>query len=228
MKSCPSCQRTFPDEYSYCLTDGTPLENVGSLTEEPTVVRPDRPTPDTTPSTKRRRGRGILIFLLAALLSLSLGVTAAVLYFFWPRKTDNSENRVTASPTPTVSATPTERSPSPTPKPSPSPQPSASATPDPGEQLGGSDPGTTRITFRPGRTVETISVTVQDRRSFVLTARAGQYLRAEIADDPPDYCVEFDDESPVVEYRTHAGDNYLTVVNTCNHPARLTLTVSIR
>ena len=226
MKSCPVCHRTFPDEYSFCLTDGTPLEDVGSLTEEPTVVRSET----AKPIEKKTRGRTIVIFVLAALLSLSLGITAAVVYFFWPRKTtnvtDNRETVAAASPTATVTPAPTERPTSPTPKPSASAQPSQS--PDSGEQFAGSDPGTTRIAFRPGRVVETLSLMINDRRSFVLTARAGQALRAEIADDPPDYCVEFEDESPTVQYRTNAGENYLTVVNTCNHPSRFTLTVSIR
>src|SRR5689334_7688021 len=127
MKSCPVCQRTFPDEYSFCRTDGTPLEEVGSLTEEPTVVRSEAPKPIA----KKTRARTIVIFVLAALLSLSLGITAAVLYFFWPRKTNIPDNRetATASPTATVTPTPTERPPSPTPtaKPSPSAQPSRSA-----------------------------------------------------------------------------------------------------
>jgi hypothetical protein len=31
-----------------------------------------------------------------------------------------------------------------------------------------------------------------------------------------------------VRFRTHGGDNSLTIINSCDDPARFTLTVSIR
>src|SRR5688572_2954163 len=106
----PQCRRTYSGEYSFCLSDGTPLVDT---TEEPTVVAPRKPAPP-------RRGAKIIIFVLAALLSLSLGITAAVLYFFWPRSGPGNVNQnqaiASATPRPTATATASET-------PTPSPQP---------------------------------------------------------------------------------------------------------
>lgn len=106
MKSCPKCRQVFSDEYSFCLTDGTPLIGTGEYSEEPTVV-----------TSGRSRGRSTLIFVLAALLAFSLGTTAAVLYFFWPRRTEVGQapsNTITSNATPVLT-------------PSVSPSPSATA-----------------------------------------------------------------------------------------------------
>jgi hypothetical protein len=234
MKRCPLCGRTFPDEYSFCLTDGTPLQTftaaeapailgVAPLTEEATVVK-ERPT------VRRSRARGIIIFVLAALLSLSLGITAAVLYFFWPRLSSNQPPQIaTASPTPTASAaaspTPTLTA-TPTPTASPISTPSPQRTDEPAPPPEPSDPGTTRITFRAGRVHETVSGRVSDQRSFILSARPGQTLSAEI--DSEEGCVKFAIGDSAVQYRTRAGDNSLTILNSCDGPARFTLSVSIR
>ncbi len=222
MKNCSVCGRSFPDEYSFCLTDGTPLGGSPILTEEPTVVK-------ERPIVKRSR-RSILLFLLAALLSLSLGVSAAVLYYFWPRHT-TSQQIAPASPSPVASATLASISPSPTPQPT-TPRPSPSPDSTPGERLDdvpnepGSDPGITRITFRPGRAQETVEGTVRDQRSFLLTARPGQTLSARV--DSSDDCVNFAEGDDSVRFRTQAGDNSLTLLNSCDTASRFTLSVRIR
>ena len=222
MKSCPHCRRTFPDEYSFCLTDGTPLQGIGELTEEPTVVREN-------PVVKARKSGSVLIYILAGLLSFSLGITIAVLYFFWPRQ------RVADAPVNTISAT---ASPSPTAtKPSPSPE-RVSRTPAPSNsndhlqdgdaasEITAPDPGPTKITFRPGRIQETVSGRVNDRRSFVLYARESQQLAARISS--PNDCVNFDTGDSSVRYTTNTGNNVLTILNSCDRPATFQLSVSIR
>ena len=224
MKSCPHCQRTFPDEYSFCLTDGTPLQGIGELTEEPTVVR-------ESPVVKARTSRSILIYILAGLLSLSLGITIAVLYFFWPPQpvADVPVNTISATASPSPTAT----------KSSPSPSPErVSRTPGPSNsndqleedaeasETSAPDPGPTKINFRPGRIQETVSGRVNDRRSFLLYAREGQQLTADISS--PNDCVNFDTGDSSVRYTTNTGNNALTILNSCARPATFQLSVSIR
>jgi len=229
MKSCPVCGRTFPDEYSFCLTDGTPLAGIESLSEEATVVI-------KRPAIKRYSGRRILVFVLAALLCLSLGATAAVLYFFWPRQSANGDQPIaTASPTPTVDAS-TPKPQRTTPEPTPSPRERVAdqtpvnraevGSPEPPIPLDVPDPGPTRISFRPGRVQQTVSGSVSDRRSFILSARAGQRLSANVTSAGD--CVNFATGDATVGQTTHAGDNRLTILNSCGRPTRFTLTVSIR
>lgn len=218
MKSCPVCGKDFPDEYSFCLTDGATL---GTHSEEPTVIV-------QRSSVKQPRRNSILIFVLAALLSLSLGAMAAVLYFFWPRQSaGNDQIVVSASPSPVASTTPSPK-PTRTPLPEPSPTPSkdeGGTPPQPPSPLQ-PDAGTTRITFRPGRTQESVSGIVREYRSFVLVARPNQRLRA-LVDSPGD-CVNFDSGDLETAYSTVAGNNYLKLLNSCDDPSTFTLTVSIK
>lgn len=230
MKNCPVCQRTFPDEYSFCLTDGTPLDRVGDLSDEPTIVSTAPFAEDATvvkerPAPRRSRGRALIIFVLAALLSLSLGITAAVLYYFWPRQ--NQQPQIaTASPSPTASTTATPVSPTPRPTtPKPIASPSSTPTERPNDTQT-SDPGTTRISFAAGRAQETIGGTLNNQRSFVLSARPGQTLSAQVNSN--DDCVNFASGDAAVRFETQTGDNSITIINSCDHPARFSLTVSIR
>jgi hypothetical protein len=225
MKSCPKCRQVFSDEYSFCLTDGTPLIGAGAYTEEPTVVI-DRP------ARGRSKGRSLLIFVLAALLAFSLGTTAAVLYFFWPRRTEVSQiptNTANATPSPSASVPSPSPSPSATPRASKTPTPSAEETPpeqvDPEVPIS-PDPGPTRIAFLPGRIEQTVPGTVNDRRSYFLYAHDGQTLSARLSSRQD--CAIFDSGDTSVRYTTQTGNNSLTVVNQCDQPVRFSLSVTIR
>lgn len=227
MKSCPQCGRSFPDEYSFCLSDGTTLNpEPARVDEEATVVRPQ--------TRDRIKTSTILLFTLAVILTLTLGATIGVLYVFWPRQqTAQQSQSEKASPTPTV--TPQEPQSTPTPErtiqPRRTPAPSLQNTPTPPRPLGdgpelASDPGVTRISFRPGRASDTVSGSVVKNRAYVLYAKNGQNLTATVRSNAG--CVTFDGGSPRITYSTKEGDNALTLVNNCGEPRPFRLTVRIR
>ena len=230
MKTCPQCGKTYPDEYAFCLSDGAPLPpNQPTFSEEqPTVVRPAVP--------RKRRGAGtILLFILAGLLTLALGAAAGLLYVFWPRQAKNEAAQTTApsSPTPAANRPASEPRPTPetqrTPSPTPSPDDDTSTTPKPPAPPGNEnsrDPGTARISFRRGRSDETVAGTVNNSRSFVLYAKNGQNLSARIRSDRR--CVTFDGGSGRISYPTDEGDNVISIVNNCDSPANFSLSVNIR
>lgn len=226
MKRCPQCQQTFSDEYSFCLSDGTPLDPGIAQAEIPTVVKPR--------AAVRSRGRSALIFVLAALLSLSLGVTAAVLYYFWPRTTavisnmgtnNSQDNRGSnnSSPTPESTLTPTPTATPDRDNELPSPEPRGTPDDEPPFEA---DPPPTRLTFERGRSQATVSGTVVRQRSYLLFASEGQDLDARL--DSGEECVFFENGSSRVRYPTSQGDNVLIVINDCEVPTRFRLNVRIR
>lgn len=85
----------------------------------------------------------------------------------------------------------------------------------------------TRIRFARGRTSASISsqIGAQIDRSFVLGARYGQYLSANVSSR--NGCVKFTNRSTEISYVTQAGDNYLYIINTCRNVTSFTITVSI-
>ncbi|HEX6123908.1 MAG TPA: hypothetical protein VFZ23_00905 [Pyrinomonadaceae bacterium] len=231
MKRCPQCQQSFSDEYSFCLSDGTPLVAFSAQAEIPAAINQSeiptvvKPRPATRP-----RGRSILLFVLAALLSLSLGITAAVLYFFWPRRPAVTQNE-TAQTSPNdrvanrVSPAP-ERTATPTPTPTQTPEVKTQPTLQPDEAPGVSDPRPARITFARGRSQTSVSGSVVRQRSYLLYAAEGQNLSAQV--DSDNGCVFFQNGSPTTRYVTTQGDNVLTVINDCDEAAQFRLNVQIR
>ena len=225
MKSCPQCGRSFPDEYSFCLSDGTTLiSDPVRVDEEATVLRPK--------SRDRIKTSTILLFILAVILTLTLGATIGVLYVFWPRQQTAQQSEVAnASPVPTL--TPRQSTPTPerTIEPKRTPVQSTENTPtqpsppddDPALPV---DPGVTRISFRPGRVGETVSGSVTKNRTYVLYAKSGQNLIATVRSNSG--CVTFDGGSPRITYPTKEGNNALTLVNNCGDPKPFRLTVRIR
>jgi hypothetical protein len=219
VKTCPQCHQTYPDDLAFCLSDGSPLSNPSEVA---TVVKPR-----TAP---RSGWTKLVIALLAGLLALSLGITAAVLYFFWPRRSETPANTnqvavansnrpaetPTATPQPTQSATPT-----PTRSPRPSETPASED-----ERPVGSDPGPTRISFGAGRTSSTVNGEVWRQRTYLLYASEGQRLNARI--NSPDECASFSNGSRSIGFSTSSGNNALTVINECDDAASFSLTVSIR
>ncbi len=230
MKTCPQCGRTYPDEYAFCLSDGAPLNlpPPAFSDEQPTVVRPPVPSNRIATST-------ILLSVLAGLLTLALGAAVGVLYVFWPRQAANEEakanstlptpeaNRATPEPKQTSAANGNWQQRTPTPTPSTN---ETSEPPAPPETDDAPDPGRTRISFRRGRTDETVSGSVSNFRSFVLYAKDGQNLTARLRSDGQ--CVTFDGGSPRLSYPTEEGDNVIAVVNNCGDRANFSLSVNIR
>jgi hypothetical protein len=92
-----------------------------------------------------------------------------------------------------------------------------------GKKLDGS---TTRINFRPGATSATAAGAVAEEATFVLRAKEGQTLSAHITS--PGGCIKFEDEDASTSLQMDAGDNYLTVVNSCGKPTSMVLSVSIK
>jgi hypothetical protein len=85
----------------------------------------------------------------------------------------------------------------------------------------------TRIRFATGRTSATVagSVARYGARSYVLTARYGQVLSANVSSASD--CVTFDNRATSTSYVTRSGNNYLRLVNSCGRTVSFTLTVSI-
>ncbi len=85
----------------------------------------------------------------------------------------------------------------------------------------------TRIRFATGRTSATVagSVVRYGARSYVLTARYGQFLSANISSSSD--CITFDNRATSTSYVTRAGNNYLRLRNGCGRTVNFTLTVSI-
>ncbi|HEX8736419.1 MAG TPA: hypothetical protein VF721_13910 [Pyrinomonadaceae bacterium] len=86
---------------------------------------------------------------------------------------------------------------------------------------------TTRIRFARGRTSTTVSGSVagNDFRQYVLGARRGQYLSANVSSR--NGCVLFTQGSTSLGFTTDTGDNYITLNNTCGRTVSYTMTVSI-
>jgi hypothetical protein len=82
-----------------------------------------------------------------------------------------------------------------------------------------------RISFRRGRVQETISGLVVRNKSYVLKAKAGQYLSATITSSG---CVVFNTGATSMNFVTANGDNWITVVNNCGAQAPFNLTVDVR
>ncbi len=221
MKNCPKCGQTFLDEYVFCLSDGTPLDDPVTPPEDLTVIR--------EPPQEGMKTSTVVLFILAGILTLALGATIGILYVFWPRQTAVEQAQGNRSPAnqrqsqPTVTPEPTVQSArTPTPKKQDSPPPERPSAPP----TDSGDPGPTRISFRAGRASETVTGTVSNFRSYVLYAKEGQTLTATIRSN--DDCATFDGGSTRIGYPTGNGNNVIPLVNNCDGQARFTLNVSIR
>jgi hypothetical protein len=85
----------------------------------------------------------------------------------------------------------------------------------------------TRIRFARGTTSASVSGTLYggDTRTYVLGARYGQYLSANVSSR--NGCVTFNNGETSAGYTTRSGYNYLYVGNGCGRQTSFTLTVSI-
>ena len=85
----------------------------------------------------------------------------------------------------------------------------------------------TRIRFARGRTSTSVSGTIGagGQRSFVLGARYGQYLSANVSSRGD--CITFNNGATSTSYTTRAGNNFIYLRNGCGRAVSFTLTVSI-
>ena len=85
----------------------------------------------------------------------------------------------------------------------------------------------TRISFVRGRTSATVSgsTSAYNNRSFVLSAKYGQVLSANVSSK--NGCIKFTNGATSISYITKPGNNALNIVNNCRTATRFSLTVSI-
>lgn len=85
----------------------------------------------------------------------------------------------------------------------------------------------TRIRFARGTTSASVSGTLYGggTRTYVLSARSGQYLSANVSSR--NGCVTFQNGETSASYTTISGNNHLYVGNGCGRTTSFTLTVSI-
>ena len=152
MKICPECKRTFDDELSFCLEDGTRLvsQSSGATTliypadpTVPTVPRPQPsppPTPEPAPVSKSGSNKSIVAVILGVLGTLVIIlIWAGIKIGIWYLDHNSNQN---SGYTPPIVAT---ASPSPsydpigliTSSPSPTPSPVESSSPSPDEAKAG-------------------------------------------------------------------------------------------
>ncbi len=232
MSRCPQCQQSFPDDYSFCLSDGTVL--VADPPEEPTVVAP-RPVVQQSPPV-RHGVNPAFAYLSIGLLALIGG--AGVLWWMQSSSTVTQDAKASTpeSRTEIANTFPDSANSNPTPtqdkqKPTPESQKLEAAKTTPNKQLTGDPPappksGTSRIRFRRGRVQETTSGSIGSERSYVLYTLSGQYLSGSVSSD--NGCVVFANGSTSVAFTTPQGDNYLRLKNNCEGPRSFSLTVNVR
>lgn len=85
----------------------------------------------------------------------------------------------------------------------------------------------TRIRFARGRTSATVtgSLVGGDERGYVLSARSGQYLSANVSSR--NGCVVLGNGTTSLSFTTSSGNNYVYVSNGCGGTTSYNLTVSI-
>lgn len=85
----------------------------------------------------------------------------------------------------------------------------------------------TRVRFRRGSTQATVSgrLTGFAKRTFVVNARAGQNLTADLSSGNTG--VRFGDGGTSLNYETQAGDNYVFIINDGRATTTFSLTITI-
>lgn len=251
MKTCPTCYRSYSDDtLAFCLDDGTPLsvENSeatriippGSVLPDPTMVslapppqHPRGPTFSSKAITANNRKTNPLLYVIIALLALIAGGGLVTLLIFGRGLTSRNETaNVPANSQPDSlrqdkqdlqnqqAELERERQ-----RLEDERKKLESQKTKPVETTAPSVDSTARITFRRGSVQETISGVVARSKSYVLKAKAGQYLSATVTSNG---CVVFNTSSTSMNFVTAKGDNWITVVNNCGTQTPFNLTVDIR
>jgi len=232
MSRCPRCEQSFPDDYSFCLSDGTVL--VADAPEQPTVVVP---RPEIQQSPPVRHGVSpAFAYLAIGLLAL---IGGAGLLWWMQSNSTVAEDAKASTPEPRTeiaNTLPNSANSSPTrtqekQKPTPEAEKLEAPKTTPNKPLPVHPPappksGTSRIRFRRGRVQETTSGSIGSERSYVLYTLSGQYLSGSVNSD--NGCVVFANGSTSVGFTTPQGDNYLRLKNNCEGPRSFSLTVNVR
>lgn len=77
MKSCPKCNRTFEDSFSFCLEDGAVLSASNSQADVETLIHAQQRIDFSRPSTKKSTWQVALLVLVSV---LALGLIAVLYY----------------------------------------------------------------------------------------------------------------------------------------------------
>ena len=239
MKKCPNCSQFFTDDNMFCLDDGTSLLYVSETGQDPPVfpVSGDQPTvfvPKiqtpavfTPPATAAVQSGSAMRWILPV-LGFLLGVICVLgfLVFYMKFSPSNANNTSAASAnsaaeTNKESSTPSTPNAKPAERKEPTPAPSKSAPPEMNA------PVLSRMNFRRGEIThnETGRIAARGERVFLLRCRRGQTLSASVSSD--NNCVGFDNNSSSVYYVTTAGDNRITLKNSCESTA-FNVSVTIR
>jgi len=232
MSRCPQCQQSFPDDYSFCLSDGTVL--VADAPEQPTLVAPRAEVPQSPPV--RPGVNPAFAYLAIGLLAL-IGGAGLV----WWMQSDSTVTRDAKASTPeprteiantvpdsaNFSPTRTQEKQKPTPEAETPEAPKTTPNkPLPVDPPASPKSGTSRIRFRRGRVQETTSGSIGSERSYVLYTLSGQYLSGSVNSD--NGCVVFANGSTSIGFTTPQGDNYLRLKNNCEGPRSFRLTINVR
>lgn len=249
MKTCPTCYRTYSDDtLAFCLDDGSSLLTRDD-SEATQVIPPGRVVPRATvasisPPTQQRRTfssaaispnarkTNPLLYVIIALLALIAGGGLVALVMFGRSSNPNNQlANVAANNQPDSlqqkqdlqnqqaelerqrQQLEDER------KKMESQKTKPVETTDPAVD------SPARISFRRGSAQETIAGVVAHNKSYVLKAKAGQYLSATVTANG---CVAFNTGSTSMNFVTANGDNWITVVNNCAAQSSFNLTVDVR
>ena len=129
MKTCPKCQKTFPDELNFCLEDGVNLiesesydaEQTLAFSREPTlqlsgneiITQPQVKSRQTFPSQKLPQTNRLLGIIILAIVGLPIVLVIGGYYYLWWQTQegivdppDIYQQSPTATPTPTPTPVP--------------------------------------------------------------------------------------------------------------------------
>lgn len=111
MKRCLQCNRTFSDENSFCLIDGSTLVSDSSVAADMLTIISTTPLiQQPFPQPPSKQGSSVLIYLAVGLLALLIGGGIVALIKFTPDSSSSARNEtgIKTSLTPAQKSTPDE------------------------------------------------------------------------------------------------------------------------
>jgi hypothetical protein len=106
MTKCPTCNRSYAENFSYCLDDGTPLRH--STFDQATLVIPPPATTNPPSPTVQQRSTGPIILAVIGVIVAVLLVGTVAAAIWWVNHTQSvaNQNSNSAPLTPTTSSSP--------------------------------------------------------------------------------------------------------------------------
>src|SRR5882672_7958110 len=123
MKQCPRCARTYSEELSYCLDDGTHL---GAYDDNEVTKYSQRPSPPAPTPARHQSSKGpivIMVIMITVVVGLLGALTAAL---WWATRNEDNAGAQNINSAPTSYNWSANASPSATASPNTSPSPSPS------------------------------------------------------------------------------------------------------